>query len=665
MIGNHDTKNVIMSNATLSGQHRTILIISLDCAALRPLTTMLESAGFDVQTAADRAAAETIIGRKLPDLILLDIKLLPTGGHEIRTQLTADEKTAHIPVLILGAAGDVDDGITEFLPAPIDCISNSFHGRNEARTNTTPPHQSDLDKADETEFQIKNQEVNRAGNGRQMLARALDKAVERIAIIAPDGRYLYVNEAGCRTMNYSRQEMLTLRVSDVDRRFSQDDWSAHFEELKKIGGKWLHTSVIDRTGGEHIFEVFSRYHKEGSDEFIWSCGWDVTEKEYTDKAVKYYQNILDNIGNPIALVDRGYCYKYINPAFQKVFGIPTEAIVGHSVAELLGVEVFEKTLKAHYDACFGGHGVNFQMWHEHRESGHRRFDIRYYPFFDSAGEISAVVSNITDITALYETQKALSDKEAQLQAFMENIPAAIYIKNERDEHIYVNEHAERFTGKTVAQLTGATTHYFFDDDTAKQLVDVDKKILAQELLGTAREWILARDGKKFFFRDYKFPITLTSGERLLGGIAFDITDIKEKEKHLQEAVEQINILKQRIEKENSRLRAEIAFQRQPRSIIGDSSAIRGCLADARTVAAENSTVLLQGETGTGKELFAQAIHDMSDRRHRMMVKVNCAALPANLIESELFGREKGAYTGAIAKQQGRFEHADGSTIFLD
>jgi CheY-like chemotaxis protein len=82
MIGNHDTKNVIMSNATLSGQHRTILIISLDCADLRPLTTMLESAGFDVQTAADRATAETIIGRQLPDLILLDIKLLPTGGHE-------------------------------------------------------------------------------------------------------------------------------------------------------------------------------------------------------------------------------------------------------------------------------------------------------------------------------------------------------------------------------------------------------------------------------------------------------------------------------------------------------------------------------------------------------------------------------------------------------
>jgi transcriptional regulator with GAF, ATPase, and Fis domain len=83
------------------------------------------------------------------------------------------------------------------------------------------------------------------------------------------------------------------------------------------------------------------------------------------------------------------------------------------------------------------------------------------------------------------------------------------------------------------------------------------------------------------------------------------------------------------------------------------------------VAQTNSTVLLQGETGSGKEVLAQAIHDASARNTRPMVKVNCAALPASLIESELFGREKGAFTGALARQPGRFEIADGSTIFLD
>jgi transcriptional regulator with GAF, ATPase, and Fis domain len=101
------------------------------------------------------------------------------------------------------------------------------------------------------------------------------------------------------------------------------------------------------------------------------------------------------------------------------------------------------------------------------------------------------------------------------------------------------------------------------------------------------------------------------------------------------------------------------------SIIGQSAAIRRVLAQAQQVAATDSTTLLLGETGTGKELIATYIHNLSGRRARAMVRVNCAAIPNSLIESELFGREKGAFTGAFARQIGRFELADRSTIFLD
>ncbi len=100
-------------------------------------------------------------------------------------------------------------------------------------------------------------------------------------------------------------------------------------------------------------------------------------------------------------------------------------------------------------------------------------------------------------------------------------------------------------------------------------------------------------------------------------------------------------------------------------VVGESPAVRTALEQLHRVAATDSTVLLMGETGTGKELFANEIHEMSARRGRPMVRVNCAAMPATLIESELFGREKGAYTGALARQVGRFELANHSTIFLD
>ena len=100
-------------------------------------------------------------------------------------------------------------------------------------------------------------------------------------------------------------------------------------------------------------------------------------------------------------------------------------------------------------------------------------------------------------------------------------------------------------------------------------------------------------------------------------------------------------------------------------IVGQSPALRRVLDDADRVAATDSTALLLGETGTGKELFATRIHERSARRGRGMVRVNCSAIPATLMESELFGREKGAFTGALARQIGRFELADHSTIFLD
>ncbi len=117
--------------------------------------------------------------------------------------------------------------------------------------------------------------------------------------------------------------------------------------------------------------------------------------------------------------------------------------------------------------------------------------------------------------------------------------------------------------------------------------------------------------------------------------------------------------------ENVYLREEFNLLHSHEDIVGNSEAIKTVLKQIEQVASTDSTVLIQGETGTGKELVANAIHGLSSRKARLMIKVNCAALPPTLIESELFGREKGAFTGALSKQIGRFELADASTIFLD
>jgi transcriptional regulator with GAF, ATPase, and Fis domain len=145
----------------------------------------------------------------------------------------------------------------------------------------------------------------------------------------------------------------------------------------------------------------------------------------------------------------------------------------------------------------------------------------------------------------------------------------------------------------------------------------------------------------------------------------DITDQKETEKALRETVEELRQLKSKLQAENLFLREAAHLEGWHADIIGRSDALNRVLHQVHLVAPTSSTVLVSGETGTGKELIARAIHQRSHRRKALFVAVNCAALPNTLVESELFGHEKGAFTGAIARRVGRFEQADGGTLFLD
>src|SRR5258708_3580319 len=131
------------------------------------------------------------------------------------------------------------------------------------------------------------------------------------------------------------------------------------------------------------------------------------------------------------------------------------------------------------------------------------------------------------------------------------------------------------------------------------------------------------------------------------------------------AIQEIEALKDQLAKENAYLEEEVRTEHNFGELIGESAALRRVLKEAETVAPTGSTVLIRGESGTGKELIARALHDLSPRQGRTFVKLNCAAIPTGLLESELFGHEKGAFTGAIAQKIGRFELANGGTLFLD
>ncbi len=157
----------------------------------------------------------------------------------------------------------------------------------------------------------------------------------------------------------------------------------------------------------------------------------------------------------------------------------------------------------------------------------------------------------------------------------------------------------------------------------------------------------------------------TGGPTEYVGAVMDVTAATESRQALEKAYGEITRLKEQLQKENIVLREEIDKTSMFEEIVGSSPALRRVLAQVEKVAPTDSTVLITGETGTGKELVARAIHKHSKRSARALVSVNCAAIPPSLIASELFGHEKGAFTGAMQRRQGRFELADGGTIFLD
>ena len=166
-------------------------------------------------------------------------------------------------------------------------------------------------------------------------------------------------------------------------------------------------------------------------------------------------------------------------------------------------------------------------------------------------------------------------------------------------------------------------------------------------------------------REHEWPSEVRQRTQLLAAVFAQTLAARRSQAELGKALDELKELRDRLSAEKVHLQQEVEDLKGRSTLVAVSRASRAALAEIEAVAATDATVLLLGETGCGKEIFAETLHALSRRRDRPMVRVNCAAIPLTLLESELFGRERGAYTGALSRQVGRFELAHGTTIFLD
>ena len=277
--------------------------------------------------------------------------------------------------------------------------------------------------------------------------------------------------------------------------------------------------------------------------------------------------------------------------------------------------------------------------------------VRAHALSHSSGGIE-FVGAVSDITARKEAEQQLQQQEAELRQALDLAPQLVAILGPNLERIYANSGALAYLGTTLERWRENDLSVEVHRDDVERVVAAARQGLATRSTSEMEKRIRRSDGTyRWFLARYK-PVFDDQGRVTRWYVACaDIDDRKNAEERLRE--------------ENVALREEIDKTSMFEEIVGTSPALTAVLSRVSKVAASDSTVLITGETGTGKELVARAIHRRSHRSSKAFVAVNCAAIPRELIASELFGHEKGAFTGALRRRLGRFELANGGTLFLD
>ena len=386
--------------------------------------------------------------------------------------------------------------------------------------------------------------------------------------------------------------------------------------------------------------------------------------------------LLKAAGEGIFGLDLQGLTQFANPAAAQMTGWTVDELLGQSGHQLLHhtktdgstYHASDCPILAAYKDGEVHHVDDEVFWRKDGSS----FCVEYTstPIFDNDNLAGAVVvfNDVTKRrTAERELKQAYADNEMILQAAGEGI----YGLDCEGNTTFVNSSAAAMLGYSAKELIGQPMH------TLLHHTKMDGSHYHKEscpIYGAFKDGDVHHiDDDIFWKKDgTSFPVSFTStpirqGDKITGAVVVftDVTERKQAEEKIQKAYAEVERMKERLEAENLYLQEEINSEQKFKDIIGQSSAVKQLLQQVELVAPTAASVLITGESGTGKELVARAIHERGGRSERPLIRVNCAAIPAELFESEFFGHVRGSFTGAVKDRAGRFELADGGTIFLD
>jgi formate hydrogenlyase transcriptional activator len=379
-----------------------------------------------------------------------------------------------------------------------------------------------------------------------------------------------------------------------------------------------------------------------------------------------YRNVVDTQTELICRYQPDTTLTFVNDAYCRYFGKTSEELIGTKFSEFLPEHARAGAL-AHIASLIENPRSEIYEYEVVRPNGEAGWQEWLMHVAQSTKGDGVELQGIGhDTTEKRQAEEELRQSETRFRHMADTSEIFIWIADPNMLCTYFNRRVLDFTGRTLDQLLGQGWLEIIHPDDVQRCVDTYAAGYEKRESFVLEFRIRRADGEFRWVYDTGSPRLTADGE-LIGyiGSAVDITDRRTAEEALQIAHAEVSKLKNQLEEENIYLREEIKLAHDFDQIVGRSDATKYVLFKIEQVAPTDTRVLITGETGTGKELVAHAIHSSSSRRDRPLVKVNCAALSPTLIESELFGHEKGSFTGATARKAGRFELANGATIFLD
>jgi len=433
----------------------------------------------------------------------------------------------------------------------------------------------------------------------------------------------------------------------------------------------LEHTHCDKDGNVIIFEIhcYPIFDANGEVIRVFEYSIDITERirieEELRNKVRFNEQLIQSTIDGYLLADTNGTLIDVNSAYCKMIGYSRSELLKMNIrdleASLMGEEI-EQNIRQ----MIKSKSVKMETQHKHKNGTIVDLDVSITIMQPDLKPLVAAI--IRDITETKRAADALRVSEEKYRTLLDTNPYGIQVIDINGNILYSNPVYQRMVGYTEEELLGKSIFDLIDgNDTRDQTRALLPLLIKNQPEPTTREAKNRTKDGRIIDQLFDWNYMRNNEGRVIGfySVITDFTDQKKAEEKLQKALSEVKSLKDKLLAENIYLRDEIGQTYDSHDIIGNSPKLKSVFRKIDQVSPTDSTVLILGETGTGKGLIANAIHFVSNRSEKPLIKINCAALPESLIESELFGYEKGAFTGAASRKSGRFELADGGTLLLD